>query len=442
MSPEVIAIAMFVCLVALVLTGFPVGFGIMLTGILFGFIGMGPSFFYMIPQRVVINTLSNYVFTAAPLFIFMGTLLAYTGITEKCYGVVHKWLGGLNGGLAIATVLISTLFAATTGIIGASIATMGLLTIPAMLKRGYDKPLASGSICGAGTLGQLIPPSIMLILYAPMAGVSVVQMFEGAIFPGLLISALFCVYILVVCRINPNMGPAIAVEEREKFWTKKTLIEGLKYFAPPIFIILAVLGTIFAGIASPTEAGAMGSVAALLLMVVLRGFSWQAIRRACYTTLLTSAMIVFVAMAANVFTGAFLGSGCGFVVSNFLVGLGLGKWGILIVTLIVITIMGMFIDWLGVLYILVPIFGPILEGLGFDPLWTGLVICIALQMSFLTPPFALAIFYLKGLDLGLEIGDLYRGVVPFVILQAVGTTLCIVFPQIPLWLPHALQKRF
>jgi len=442
MSPEVLTIASFVLLIVLVLTGFPTALAIMGAGLACGLIGMGHAFPYMIPQRILTGTLSIYIFAAVPLFIFMGTLLERTGIMERSYSVMYKWLGGLNGGLAVSSVLICTLFAATTGVIGASVTTMGLLAIPAMLKRGYDKSLASGAVCAGGTLGQLIPPSVMLIMYAPMAGVSVVNMFAGAILPGLLLSALFCIYIIIRCRMNPKMGPAIAVEERERFWTKKSLTGGAKYFAPPIFIIVAVLGTIIVGIASPTEAGAMGVAAALILMAVLRRLKWQLVKEAAHSTLLATCMVILIAMSASLFTGAFLGSGCGFVVADFLLGLGLGKWGIFIITLVIITILGMFIDWIGVLYILVPIFGPILISLGFDPLWTGLVICIALQLSFLTPPFAYAIFYLRGLKIGLEIGDLYRGVIPFVILQAIGTALCIAFPQIPLWLPSILYKGF
>lgn len=442
MSPEVLTIASFVLLIALVLSGFPTALAIMGAAVVCGLIGMGPAFLHMIPQRIVTGTLSIYIFAAVPLFIFMGTLLERAGIAERCYGVMYKWLGGLNGGLAVASVLICTLFAATTGVIGASVTTMGLLAIPAMIKRGYDKPLASGAVCAGGSLGQLIPPSVMLIMYAPMAGVSVVQMFEGAILPGLLLSTLFCTYIIIRCRINPNMGLAIPVEERESFWTKKSLTDGLKYFTPPIFIIVAVLGTIITGIASATEAGAMGVVASLILMAGLGRLKWQLIKEAALSTLLVTSMVILIAISASLFTGAFLGSGCGFVVSDFLLGLGLGKWGVFVITLIIITILGMFIDWIGVLYILVPIFGPILLGFGFDPLWTGLVICIALQMSFLTPPFAYAIFYLRGLKIGLKLSDLYRGIIPFVILQAIGTILCIVFPQILLWLPAIMYRGF
>ncbi|MCD6358549.1 MAG: TRAP transporter large permease subunit [Dehalococcoidia bacterium] len=440
MSAEVLTIGGFALLVVIVLTGFPTGFGIMIAGIVLGYLGMGSSFFYMIPERIVNGTLSEYIFAAVPLFVLMGTLMGRTGVMEQCYDTMHKWLGGLRGGLAVATILICTLFAATTGVIGASVVTMGILAIPAMLRRGYSKELASGCVCAGGSLGQLIPPSVMLIMYAPMAGVSVVEMFEAAFLPGFLLSALFCIYIIVLCLIKPKMGPAAPPEDRLKFISKESLHQGLTRFAPPIFIILAVLGSIVAGLASPTEAGALGVVAVLVLMLVRRQFKWELVKSACQGTIVACAMVFFIAAAASTFTGAFLGSGCGFVVSDFLLGMGLGKWGIFVVTLVIITVLGMFIDWIGVLYILVPILGPLLMELGFDPLWMGMVICIALQMSFLTPPFAYSIFYLRGLDLDLDIPTLYKGVVPFLGLQLLGTALCIIFPKIIMVVPDAMRS--
>ena len=442
MSTEFLTIGGFALLLLLVFTGFPTAFAILTAGIALGIAGMGPSFLYLIPSRIMGGTLSNSILAAVPLFIFMGALLSKTGIAEKCYEVMHKFLGGLKGGLAITTILICTLFAATTGLIAGTVTVMGLIAIPTMVKTGYSKSLAAGTVCAGGSLGQLIPPSVMLIMYAPMAGVSVTKMFVGAILPGLLLSLLFCIYIAVICIINPEKGPSVPESERVSFWKKESIIEFLVYFAPPIFIILAVLGTIILGVASPTEASALGVAATVLLMFFLKKFSWNAIKESSLITIRTTSMIIFIAIAADIFTGAFLGSGCGFVLSEFLMSFGLGKWGILALILIIITILGMFIDWLGVLYILIPILGPILSKLGFDPLWTGLIICIALQMSFLSPPFAVSIFYLKGLDIGLDLHDIYKGIVPFLILQAIGTFLCIVFPKIITFLPDMLSTGF
>lgn len=278
----------------------------------------------------------------------------------------------------------------------------------------------------------------MLILYAPMAGVSVVQMFAGAIIPGMLLGCGYIIYILIRTAITPEIGPAIPVGERYEFFSKQSLIDGLKYLLPPAFLVLMVLGSIFFGVASPTEAGAVGAIAATLLAMLYRQLTWQVFKENCYTTMRITAMIIFIAIAASLFTGAFLNAGCGQVITDFLLSMGLGRWGIFITMLLIILILGMFIDWIGILLIVVPIFSPMLLSLGFDPLWVGLVVCTSLQISFLTPPFAYSIFYLKGLDLGLELSQMYRGIIPFVLVQMVVVVLIIIFPQLCLWVPKLL----
>lgn len=420
------------------LAGFPLAFGIGSVGLLFGYLTSGSAFLYMIPMRVVTGTLSTYIFAAVPLFIFMGTMMQTSGVAERAFNILHRWMGALNGGLAVATVVLAVLFAATTGVVGASETAIGLLAIPSMLKARYSQSLASGAVCAGGTLGILIPPSIMLILYAPMAGVSVVQMFAGAIIPGMLLGCGYIIYILVRTAITPEIGPAIPVEERRKFFSKQSLIDGLRYLLPPAFLVLMVLGSIFFGVASPTEAGAVGSIAATFLAVLYRRLTWQSFKENCYTTMRITAMIVFIAIAASLFTGAFLNAGCGQVITDSMLSMGLGRWGIFITMLLIILILGMFIDWIGILLIVVPIFSPMLLSLGFDPLWVGLVVCTSLQISFLTPPFAYSIFYLKGLDLGLELSQMYRGIIPFVLVQMVVVVLIIIFPQLCLWVPKLL----
>jgi tripartite ATP-independent transporter DctM subunit len=420
------------------LAGFPLAFGIGSVGLLFGYLTSGSAFLYMIPMRVVTGTLSTYIFAAVPLFIFMGTMMQTSGVAERAFNVLHRWMGALNGGLAVATVALAVLFAATTGVVGASETAIGLLAIPSMLKARYSQSLASGAVCAGGTLGILIPPSIMLILYAPMAGVSVVQMFAGAIIPGMLLGCGYIIYILVRTAITPEIGPAIPVEERHEFFSKQSLIDGLKYLLPPAFLVLMVLGSIFFGVASPTEAGAVGAIAATLLAMLYRQLTWQVFKENCYTTMRITAMIIFIAIAASLFTGAFLNAGCGEVITDVLLSMGLGRWGIFITMLLIILILGMFIDWIGILLIVVPIFSPMLLSLGFDPLWVGLVVCTSLQISFLTPPFAYSIFYLKGLDLGLELSQMYRGIIPFVLVQMVVVVLIIIFPQLCLWVPKLL----
>lgn len=438
MSPELVTILMFVGIVVGVTAGFPIAFVLGGLGVIFGLLaGIRVEGLMLVRAYGVANT---YIFACIPLFVFMGCMMERSGCSELAFNVLHQWLAKLKGGLAMATVAISTLFAATTGIIGASVTTMGLVALPAMLKKGYNKPLATGSVCAGGTLGILIPPSIMLILYAPMVGVSVARMFIGAILPGFLLSGLFMLYIAVVCHIKPDMAPP-PVEDAEvgRFTLTQNLIMGLKSLFPPMFLILAVLGTILFGLAAPTEAAGVGALGAIVLAAIYGKLNWGNLKAASYNTLRISTMIMFIALGANLFTGTFVTAGCGFVVTDFLLGLGLGRWGIFALVLSIIFLLGMFIDWVGILLIMVPIFGPILNSLGFDPLWTGLIICISLQMSFLTPPFAYAIFYLKGLNIeGVTLPILYKGVVPFLLLQATGVALCIVFPKIITLLPQLM----
>ncbi|MEA3253770.1 MAG: TRAP transporter large permease subunit [Chloroflexota bacterium] len=437
MSVEVLTILMFAGILLGVATGFPIAFVLGGLGVLFGFIS-GVGIMGLVPIRAY-GVVDEYIFACIPLFVFMGCMMERSGCSEMAFGTMHRWMGNLRGGLAVATVLICTLFAATTGIIGASVTTMGLVALPAMLNRGYNKPLATGCVCAGGTLGILIPPSIMLVLYAPMAGVSVARMFMAAFLPGLLLSALFIAYIVVVCYLKPGMAPVMERKEETGLTSWQGFSAGAKSLFPPLFLILAVLGSIFFGVAAPTEAASIGALGAIILAVIYGKLNWQNLRGASYNTLKITVMIVFICLGANLFTGTFLVAGCGKVVSTFVLGLGMGPWGIFALVLLIIFMLGMFIDWVGILLIMVPIFAPILADLGFEPLWFGLIICISLQMSFLTPPFAYSIFYLKGLNIeGVTLGDMYKGVVPFLLLQALGTFLCIVFPRIVTFLPSLM----
>jgi tripartite ATP-independent transporter DctM subunit len=437
MSPELTTILMILSLFVL-LAGFPIAFGVGTVGLVFGVLTGGNAYLYMIPMRLMDGILSEYILAAVPLFIFMGTMMQTSGVAERAFGILHKWMGGMNGGLAVATILLAMLFAATTGVVGASETAIGLMAVPAMLNARYSQSLASGCVCAGGTLGILIPPSIMLILYAPMAGVSVLQMFAGAVIPGILLGFSYVLYVVIRCAVNPKLGPAVHATDRVSFFSSKGLTDGFKYLFPPAILVGMVLGSIFFGVASPTEAGAVGSIGSTLLSVIYKRLTWADFKQNCYITIRITSMIIFIAMAATLFTGAFLNAGCGQVITDFLMSLGLGRWGIFITILLIIFVMGMFIDWIGILLIVVPIFSPILFNLGFDSLWVGLVICTSLQISFLTPPFAYSIFYLKGLDLGLELSNMYLGIVPFVGLQVVIVMLIIVFPELCLWLPRVL----
>ncbi|RJR19839.1 MAG: TRAP transporter large permease subunit [Desulfobacteraceae bacterium] len=438
MSPELTTILMLLSLFILLL-GFPLAFGIGTMGLLFGYLTGGNAFLYMLPQRVMNGTLSEYILAAVPLFIFMGAMMQSSGVAERAFHILQRWMADLRGGLGVATIVLAMIFAACVGVVGASETAIGLLAIPSMLKARYSKDLASGVVCAGGTLGILIPPSVMLILYAPMAGVSVVDMYAGAFIPGLLLGLSYIVYILIRAAIWPDVAPNLPKEMALKFFTRESFKEGFKYLLPPVGMVFLVLGSLFFGVASPTEAGAVGSLGAVGLGFLYKTFTWKSFKENCYLTLRITAMIIFIAIASNIFTGAFLNAGCGQVITDFLMGLGLGRWGIFIVLMIIIIVLGCFIDWIGILMIMVPIFAPILFNLQFDPLWVGLVVCVSLQISFLTPPFAYSIFYLKGISPELELNDIYKGVMPFVGLQLMVTVLCIIFPALCLWLPKVLS---
>jgi len=438
MSPELTTVLMLLSLFVLLL-GFPLAFGIGSMGLLFGYLTGGNAFLYMIPQRVMNGTLSEYILAAVPLFIFMGAMMQSSGVAERAFQVLQRWMSNLHGGLAVATITLAMIFAACVGVVGASETAIGLLAIPTMLNARYSKALASGVVCAGGTLGILIPPSVMLILYAPMAGVSVVDMYAGAFIPGLLLGLLYIFYVIIRTRISPEMGPTLPKEMALVFFSRKSLVEGARYLLPPVGLVFLVLGSLFFGVASPTEAGAVGSLGATALGLMYKTLTWKTFKQNCYLTLRITSMIIFIAIASNLFTGAFLNAGCGNVITDVLLGMGLGRWGVFITLLAIIMILGCFIDWIGILMIMVPIFAPILFNLQFDPLWVGLVVCVSLQISFLSPPFAYSIFYMKGIAPEIPLNDVYRGVLPFVALQFVMVVLCIVFPGLLLWLPGILK---
>ena len=434
MNTEFLAITMFGMLLILVIAGVPLFVSLGGLGLIFGLIGWGPIALSQFINRIY-GIMANEVLPAVPLFIFMGYILERSGAAEKLFGTMHVAMGSLRGGIALATVLICTLFAACTGIIGASVTTMGLLALTPMIKRGYDKPLAAGCICAGGTLGILIPPSIMLVLYGPMAALSVSKLFMGAVVPGLVLSALYLTYISVRCHLQPKMGPVASIEERRAIGGKLVL-QLLLYLIPPLFLILAVMGSIFFGVCAITEAAAMGAFGAILVAATYRRLNWKMLKESVYLNLKTTSMVMFVTIGAVIFSGVFMALGGGDLLGRVLLGLPFGKWGILAALMVIIVVLGMFIDWIGILFIVVPIFTPIGVALGFDPLWFALVICVNLQMSFLTPPFAYAMFYLKGVaPPDVTMADIYRGVIPFVLLQAIGLGLVIIFPSLALWLP-------
>ena len=444
LSPEMVGLVMLGLVVIGVLLGYPLAFVIGGVTITMGILLFGPKTASWILYSRAWEIVNNPTLLAVPGFVFMGLMLGHSGIAEKMFAALYVWLGGLRGGLAITTVVLGTILAATVGIIGASVSALAIIALPAMIKRGYDKSLASGAVCAGGTLGILIPPSVMLVVYGPMALISVGKLFFAAFMPGFLLSALYISYITVYSFMRPKMAPAVAPEERAAPLLKKTT-DLLLSMVPPAFLILAVLGTIFAGVATPTEAAGVGAVAATLLAVIYRHFNWRVLQDVVLQTLIVSAMVMAIGAMGFAFVGIFLRAGGGEAVTNVILSAPGGKWGIFGIVMFVVFLLGYFIDWLGILFIVVPIITPVGQGLGFDPLWFAMMICVNLQTSFMTPPFAYAIFYLRGAAdpaLGVTTAHIIRGVIPYVILILVALALLVIFPQIILWLPGQMIKPF
>jgi len=437
MSPELVTILMFAGILVGVLVGYPLAIVVGAVGLIVGVLLFGGEVLAELYYGRIFKTLTNYVLLAVPLFIFMGTMLERSRVADALYDALYLWFGGFRGGLAITTVLIGTVMAACVGVIAASTTMLALIALPSMVNRGYDRALASGSVCAGGTLGILIPPSIMLVVYGPMSGLSVGKLFFAAFIPGFVLSGLYCAYIIIACLLRPQLGPPVPAEDRNVPFFQKTKLL-LVSLVPPMALILAVLGSIFFGIAAPTEASAVGAFAATVLAIAYRKFSFKILKETAFATVRMSAMVLLIASLSFAFVGVFIRAGCGEVVANVILSSPGGRWGAFIVVMFICFILGMFIDWIGIVFIMVPIITPIVPALGFDPLWFGMMICVNLQMSFLTPPFAYAIFFVKGTappELGITTADIIRGVIPFVILIMVGIALCIFFPQIILWLP-------
>jgi tripartite ATP-independent transporter DctM subunit len=439
-SPEMLLAILFGGLVIGLAMGFPVPFVMLGASFLAGFLGVGSGFFSMMVLRVF-ETMHNYILVAIVLFVFMGVMLERSGAAERLFSSIHQLLGGLRGGLALAVVAVCTVMAAATGIMGAPVIIMGLFALPQMLAKDYDPALSCGTICAGGTLGILIPPSIMLIVYGPMAGVSVGKLFMGAVIPGLLLAGLYAAYILVKCALNPAAGPPLPPEQRALPLRTK-LITALTSLLPTLALILAVLGTIFFGVAPPTEAAAVGALVSVGLAGAYGKLSWEDLTDAFQQTMLVSAMILLIVAAAFVFTGTFMMVGGGDLVSETLLSLPVGRWGVLAIMVAAFFAFGLFMEWVGIVPILVPIFTPVLAELGFDPLWAAILFCVAMQTSFLTPPMAPALFYLKGVaPPEIEFTrHIVRGNLPFIVLQLAGLALLALIPALVTWLPGVMVR--
>jgi len=437
MSPIMLNISMFGSLMILLLSGAPLYAVIGAVGIVFGVIIEGVDIFPLFAMRIY-GLMVAYSLVAVPLFIFMANLLQRSGIIEELFDAVFQWAGKVRGSLALATVITGVILAAMIGVVGASVITLGLLALPAMLQKGYNRHLAVGTVCAAGSLGILIPPSIMPIFYSAATQVSVIDLFAGSILPGILLCFVFCLYIIIMTLMNPDNAPIIKEEEQIKgFWKKAALAKNL---IPPILIIACVLGSILMGIASPTEAAGVGAFAVMVLLAARKRLTFNIISESLYSTISATGMALWITFASTCFVGVYaMGDGHEFA-NQLVTALPGGKWGALIFCQIIYIVLGMFIDWIGICLLIVPIFTPILVGLGFDPVWVGIIFMLNMQMSFLTPPFGYALFFVKGVaPSSMKMQDIMLGALPFLLLQALVLILCSIFPNIVMVFPNMLH---
>lgn len=442
---------MFLALAILLFSGYPVAAVLGGIGLGFGYLGVYldvfvPIEFFNIVGRIWSGIADNLVLVAIPMFIFMGTMLEKSGVARDLLYCLQVLLRRVPGGLALSVTVMGTIMAATTGIIGASVVMMTLMALPIMLQRQYNIPLATGTIAASGTLGILIPPSIMLVIMADLLGRSVGNLFVAAVFPGLLLASIYAVYIFVICSIKPELAPPLpkdlGPQNPREFW--KMIFNGL---VPPVLLIVLVLGSIVAGWATPTEASGVGAAGATLMAAMKKRLSFETLRSVVERSALTGAMLFFIFIGATAFSYVFRSLGGDDIVIDIVENSGFGAWGILFTLMAIVFVLGFFFDWIEITLIVLPVFAPIVQLLDFGDhvdkidlvYWFAILVAVNLQTSFLTPPFGFALFYMKGVaPPEVKIQQIYRGIVPFVLLQVVGLTLVIVFPEIALWLPSKL----
>ena len=384
----------------------------------------------------VYDQMQSYSMVAIPMFVLMANFLTHSKVADGLFLSIRYLLGPLKGGLGLAVIVVSTVFAATTGIVGASVVTMGMLSIPVLLKCGYKPSLACGMVCAGGSLGILIPPSIMLVSMGSYAEVSVGKIFFAAIVPGLLLSLCYMIYVFVICHIHPEYGPAMSAEELAEMPFRERVTGSLINLVPPVILIVGVLGSIFTGWATPTEAAGVGALFSLILAIFYKQFSLQMLYDSLIDTAKTTAMVFIILFGAAAFTGIFMSLDGNKLIAELVMGLGIGKWGAFAIMMAIVFILGMFIDWLGIVMIVFPIFLPIMDMFGFDRLWIVAVTAVMLQTCFMTPPFGFALFYIKGIvPPEVKIGDIYRGVIPFILIVVAVVVLVTACPALVHWLP-------
>ena len=439
MSLTVIALLMILVVIVFFFLGHPLAFVLGGVGTIFGFFFMGSTFFSTFMDRIFVGVMGNFTLVAITLFIFMGNLLTISGIADRLFESLRYFIGSIRGGLGIAVLAVCIVLSACIGIVDASVVTVGLLTGPMLLRYGYQKELTMGIVAAGGTLGLIIPPSIMLIVMGDQAGLPVSNVLAGAIVPGFFIAVLYMLYVRIRCGLHPELGPPIPAEEISLMTFGERLMDFIVYSLLPLALIVGVMGAIFFGLASPPQAAGIGATIAFLLVILYRRFNWQDFLACLYQTAKASTMVLIIMVGASCFTGIFLGLGGGKAIVETLTSLGLSKWGLYFVMMISLIILGCFIDWVGLIFLTFPIFLPIARLMGFDMVWFVVMMALYLQVSFLAPPFGYALFYLAGMKIeGIKWGHIYRGVLPFLILQVIALLIFTSFPDLVLFVPTVL----
>jgi tripartite ATP-independent transporter DctM subunit len=436
MSPEIIGTVMLLLMVFVIFVGFPIAFTLLLLALVFGYLGLGNTVFYLMVFQTI-GMMKEEILAAVPLFIFMGYITEQAGLMERLFRVLQLAMAPLRGSLYIAVIVTATVFAMATGIVGAAVTVLGIMAAPIMIKSGYSPRLSAGAIAAGGTLGILIPPSVMIIVMAPVLGVSVVKLYAAAFGPGFLLASLYIIYTLIRSYLDPKIGPAVPIADRAKSLGELgwALLTGV---LPLALLIACTLGSILAGLATPTEAASVGAFGAMVLGVAYRRLTWEGLKQASISTLVTSSMVLFLAVASNVFGAVFARLGTATVVTNFLLGLPVAPFVMLIIVMAIIFILGWPFEWPAIVLVFLPIFYPIIAGLKYDPVWFGALIAVNLQTAYLSPPVAMSAYYLRSVVPQWELGTIYRGMADFMVIQIIALLLVILFPPIAMWFPNWL----
>lgn len=438
MADEWIILGMISGLLGMMMVGIPVAISLAVSGFVAGYFGFGTSLFQLMPARLL-GVVTNYTLLAIPLFVFMGVMLEKSRVAENMLETIGQAMGGINGGMGLAIILVGVLMGASTGIVGATVVTVGLLTLPALLSRGYSPSIACGTICASGTLGQIIPPSLVLILLSDIVGESVGSLFAAAFIPGLVLALIYIAYLLILGMVSPNDMPAIPEDERNAITSAALAKSLLRNVAPPLLLVITVLGTIVGGVAAPTEAASMGALGALIIAAAFKKLSIQMLKDTLHGTLTISAMVFFILLCAQPFALAFRGLGGEAMVHNLFEMLPGGELGALIFLMALLFVLGFFLEWIEISYIALPMFLPVFINYGTDMVWLSILVAMNLQMSFLTPPFGWALFFLKGVTPpGVTTKQIYLGAIPFVLLQLLAVIILFNFPSLATWLPSAI----